>query len=126
MQNDITENKLESPAQKEKEHIKKSRIWNLLKMDEYFNKENLGNTLPFIFFLGFLVMVYISNNYYAEKTMRKKDKIKNELKELRSEYIFEKSKLMFGSIQSVVSDSVARMGIKESVVPPKKIIENKK
>lgn len=125
MQNNITENQVESTSSpKEKEN--KSRIWKWLKMDEYFNKENLGNTLPFIFFFGFLVMVYISNNYYAEKTIRQKDKIKNELKELRSEYISVKSALMFGSKQSEVAKIVAPMGIKESVVPPKKITENKK
>ena len=122
MQNNIIENHVESISSPKVKN-EKTGIWKWLKMDAYFNKENLGNSLPFIFFFGFLLMVYISNNYYAEKTIREKEKIKNELKELRSEYISVKSALIFGSKQSEVAKIVAPMGIKESVVPPQKITE---
>lgn len=77
---------------------------------------------PFFFFLMFMTMVYIANGYYAEDTVRKINKMENELKELRSEYIYTKSDLMFRSKQSEVAKSVADLGIKESTVPPKKIV----
>lgn len=79
---------------------------------------------PFFFFLMFMTMVYIANGYYAEDTVRKINKMENELKELRSEYIYTKSDLMFKSKQSEVAKSVADLGIKESTVPPKKIVVN--
>ncbi len=94
-------------------------------MSGYITKEYAVELLPFIIFLGFLGILYISNTYYAEKTTRKIDKINNELKELRSEYITSKSDLMFKSKQSEVAKTVELMELKESVVPPKIIILKK-
>ncbi|HRH01567.1 MAG TPA: FtsL-like putative cell division protein [Bacteroidia bacterium] len=83
--------------------------------------------VPFVFFLVFVAIVYISNTYYAEKILRKTNSVTNEIKELRSEYITSKSDLMFISKQSEVARAAAEMnlGIKESVVAPKKIIIEK-
>ena len=67
-------------------------------------------------------MLYIANSYYAEKTIRQIDRVNQELKEMRSEYISTKSELMIMSRQSQVAASVEELGLKESVVPPKKII----
>lgn len=78
--------------------------------------------LPFLFFLAFLGIVYISNIYYAEKKVREINAIRRELKELRYEYISEKSKLMHQSKQSEVSKSLEGTGIKELMVPPDKIV----
>ena len=83
--------------------------------------------IPFILFLVLIAIVYISNTYYAEKIMRKTNGVNNEIKELRSEYITSKSDLMFISKQSEVARAadVMKLGIKESVVAPKKIVLEK-
>jgi hypothetical protein len=82
---------------------------------------------PFVMFLTLVALLYISNSYYAERKIRQINKINNEIKELRSEYITSKSKLMFVSKQSEVAKTAEEMGlpIKESTTPPGKIIVNK-
>ena len=65
----------------------------------------------------------MANGYYAEQTVRKINKVTNELKELKSEYITSKSELMFISKQSEVAKLSVKLGIKESVTPPKKIVD---
>ena len=91
-----------------------------------FNIGNIVRQMPFIFFIGLLAILYIANTYYAEKTIREINQTKKELKDLRAEYIYTKSELMFSSRQSEISKMVADMEIKQSVVPPRKITESKK
>ena len=86
--------------------------------------ENLLRSMPFIFFLTFIAIIYIANSYMAEKTIRRIDSMNKELKTLRSEHISGKSELMFRSKQSEVAREVATLGIKESVEAPKKIVVN--
>ncbi|MGD0709799.1 MAG: FtsL-like putative cell division protein [Bacteroidales bacterium] len=85
-------------------------------------KDTAIKSLPFVFFLAFIAILYIANSYYAEKKIIQIEKIKKELKELRSESIENKSKLMLCSRQSEVFKRIAPFGLKESVVPPHKII----
>lgn len=87
------------------------------------NKSSLKQA-PFVLFLTVVALFYIANSYYAERKIRQINKINNELKELRSEYITSKSKLMFVSKQSEVAKTAEEMGlpIKESTTPPGKII----
>lgn len=77
--------------------------------------------LPFILFLGFIAILYIANGYYADDLIRKENKLKQENKEKRSEYISITSELMFASKQSEVAKSAEQIGLKEAVVPPIKI-----
>lgn len=78
--------------------------------------------LPYILFLALIAIFYIANGYYADDKIRQVNKVTNQLKELRSEYISTKSDLMFESKQSEVARSAEEMGLKEPVVPPTKII----
>ncbi|MFN7012790.1 MAG: FtsL-like putative cell division protein [Bacteroidia bacterium] len=89
-------------------------------------RESVVKTVPYFLFLSFLAIIYISNGYYAEDTVRALNNVNNELKELSSEYISTKSELMFRSKQSEVARALEPYGIKESVTPPKKIVVNKK
>ncbi len=90
----------------------------------FLNNNNLVRHIPFILFICFLTLLYIANGYYADDKIRKVNKITNELKELRSEYISTRSDLMFKSKQSEVAKAVEPLGLKESAAPPKKIIVN--
>lgn len=84
------------------------------------NEKNVKH-LPFILFLALLAIFYIANGYYADDKIREFNKITNELKELRSEYISTKSELMFASKQSEIAKSAFALGLKEPLVPPIKI-----
>ena len=87
----------------------------------FLTRKKTAKHLPFLLFLAFLAIIYIGNSYYAEKNIRRIEKLQRELKELRYEYVNTKSQLMQNSRQSKVATSLANKGIKESTVPPNKI-----
>ncbi len=87
----------------------------------FLTNEKTLKHLPFIVFLTIIAVFYIANGYYADDKIREVNRISNQLKELRSEYISTKSDLMFASKQSEVARSVEELGLKEPVVPPIKI-----
>jgi hypothetical protein len=88
----------------------------------FLSKDLTLKFLPFIFYLTFIALCYIANGYYAENKVRQVNKLTNELKELRSEFIITKSDLMFISKQSEVAKAAFSLGLVESKVPPFKIV----
>ena len=87
----------------------------------FLTNESTLKHLPFILFLALIAIFYIANGYYADDKIREVNKVSNQLKELRSEYISTKSELMFASKQSEVAKSAEQLGLTEPVVPPIKI-----
>ena len=88
----------------------------------YLSKGIVTGNLVFILYLGFLAMAYIGNTYYTEKKFKRIERIKNELKELRYQYITTKSALMFQGRQSEISKRALGHGLKETTRPPYKIL----
>jgi hypothetical protein len=117
---DINEKEVERPESPTKSNRK--NFGQLLDSLGVIEKEKVIAFIPFILYLTGIALVYISNSYYAEKNIRDIDKLANELKEHRYEYITTKSELMFRSKQSEIANKLEALGIKESVVPPKKIV----
>jgi len=78
---------------------------------------------PYFLFLAFLGIIYITNRYSAEKTMRADQKLQKELKELRAESLTTAAELTNASRQSQVAKLVNdnNLDLKESLVPPKRI-----
>lgn len=89
----------------------------------FLSRERNIRLLPFFLFLTLLVMVYIGNTYYAEKTEREIQALRSSLKELRYEFITTRSELMHRSQQSEIARRLQNTGIKESRVPPVKVIK---
>jgi ABC-type transport system involved in cytochrome bd biosynthesis fused ATPase/permease subunit len=89
----------------------------------FLTKERAVRLLPFFLFLTLLAMFYIANTYYAEKTERDIQALRKSLKELRYEYITTKSEMMNQSQQSEVAKRLKNINIKESRVPPVKVIK---
>jgi hypothetical protein len=116
-----------SASTSSKKSIKKERAVIDVINGNFLTNASAVKQIPFILFLVLVAIVYISNTYYAEKILRKTNNVNNEIKELRSEYITSKSDLMFISKQSEVARAAEAMkiGIKESVVAPKKIVVEK-
>jgi hypothetical protein len=112
------------PEKKEKTAATPPAAKNIMRFldGSFMTKENVVDLLPFLLFISGIGIFYIGNRYYSEKHVFKMNAISNELKELRSEYITTKSDLMFKSKQSEVAKAIAETGLKESVVPPKKIV----
>lgn len=89
----------------------------------FLTKENLLKQIPFMVFITFLGIFYIANSYNAEKTIIDINRTKKQLEELRYEYITTKSTLMFQSKQSEVAYRLAASQVKESTVPPVKLVK---
>lgn len=89
-------------------------------------KESFLDHLPYILFLAILALTYIANGFLAEQNIRQLNRVNNELKELRSEYITIKSELMYKSKQSELARIIEErgLGLKESFEPPKKIVSH--
>ena len=87
----------------------------------FLTRKKVIRALPFILFLMLLGIVYITNIFQVERTKRQLDDLDEQLRELRYEYISSRSKLMFESKPSEVSSKLEDTGIRESLVPPKKI-----
>lgn len=114
------ESKVEKPQKPRKKGVLAKGLSSVFSGTFLTNESTLKH-LPFILFLALIAIFYIANGYYADDKIREVNKVSNQLKELRSEYISTKSELMFASKQSEVAKSAEGLGLKEPLVPPTKI-----
>lgn len=114
------ESKVQKPQKARKKGVLAKGLYSVFSGTFLTNESTLRH-LPFILFLTLIAIFYIANGYYADDKIREVNKVSNQLKELRSEYISTKSELMFASKQSEVAKSAEALGLKEPVVPPIKI-----
>ena len=122
--NSIRQMQEEVPEPPKKKRSSKSarKFLKIMHVFGIFNRNQVVKMMPFILFLTMLILFYIGNSYYAERTVREINKVKNDLKEKRAEFISTSSELMFRTKQSEVAKAIAPMEIKESTEPQKKII----
>lgn len=92
------------------------------KMDAFFQDGLPVKYLPQVMFGMLIVLFYIGNTHYAERTIRKIDKVKRETEDLRADYTTLKSDYMEASKQSEVARNVLPLGLEESKTPPFQII----
>lgn len=88
----------------------------------------VAQQLPFILFLTFLAIIYISNRYHAERIFRKVSETQTEVKNLRAEQITTTAKLMNMSKPSGVAQLVEERGLelKELSKPPQVLTKKTK
>jgi len=89
-----------------------------------FNGSRFLSAMPFILFITGLAILYIYNANRAIKIVSESDKISQEIKTYRAEYISVKSELMYKSKQSQIADSVIQLGLQELTEPPLKIVKS--
>lgn len=77
--------------------------------------------LPFIAFLAFLGLLYISNRHLAERTVRQIDRLGREVKELSWDYKSLSAELMKLTTQSEIAKRADTLGLKERTQPPIKL-----
>lgn len=95
------------------------------KIDEILSVETILRNIGYFLFLAFLLIVYIGNTHYSEKTIRRIDRMKSQLREDRWKYMTAKNKLMFNTKQTELAQKVKDLGLKELKNPPKKIVIDK-
>jgi hypothetical protein len=112
---------IEEPPEKPQQQ-KGPRVKDFLN-GQVLNRETVSNQLPYILFLAFLAVIYISNRYRYEKLVKHEQLLQKEVKNLRAESITTAAQLVFISKQSEVAKLVESkgLGLEESTVPPKKI-----
>ena len=89
------------------------------------SRENTKKDFPFIFFIIFILIIFISNTFSAQHTQREINKTKEEVQVLRIKSIYMKSLLMESTRPTRMAELVKDMGLKESEVPPQKIFVKK-
>ena len=109
------------PPKKKRSTKSARRFLKIMHVFGIFNRNQVVRMMPYILFLTVLILFYIGNSYYAERTIREINKVKTDLKEKRAEFISTSSELMFRTKQSEVAKAIAPLGIKESTEPQKKI-----
>ena len=124
----MEEQKVSAPEESQKEGVHPVRKVNRVKaffhgviVGDFFSRDSFFKTIPYLVYLTILAIIYISNTYYAVKTLRKIENIKTEMKELRFQYISSKSELMYYGKQTEIAKRVLSAGIKETKIPPYKI-----
>lgn len=124
--NQIAESQVEQTAKPAKKGLKwlSSGMKSVLDGNIFTNVKVIG-LLPYLGFITGLGILLIFNANYAERTIIEIGKTKRLNEELRYEYITTKAKLMQLSRQSQLVKTLASSGLKESTVPPKKILVEK-
>jgi|GEM_PF-1334848 len=92
---------------------------------EFLSEKTLVDNLPFVGFVGGLLIVLIGWGYYTESIAKKELKLEKELGELNSEYFTLGSEYNRLSRQTQVANRLKESGLIESIDPPKKIKVNK-
>ena len=87
-------------------------------LDSVLNTEWLNRNFLFILFIALLGWFHIGNNHKAVNYIRSIHKMEKQVKELRWQYMTEKSELMHDSKQSEVAAKVEKIGLKELIDPP--------
>ncbi|PKP25888.1 MAG: S-adenosyl-methyltransferase [Bacteroidetes bacterium HGW-Bacteroidetes-2] len=98
----------------------KQKIYQILK-GKFLVSEDAFKNWRFIIFLSLLALVMISSAHSADKKVHKISKLNTQVKELRSEFVDVRSKLMKVKMESKVIASLDGKGLKPSINPPHKI-----
>ena len=118
-------NRYKEQKQEKKGESLFSKIDRLFRVDTSFDSGLPVRFVPYGFYFTCLGLFYIGNNHYAEKTIRKINRLEEEVEDLRANYTTLKADYMFASKQSEVAKRVKRLGLEESETPPYKIIVEK-
>ena len=107
---------------------RESRLYNYL--NRTFGLEKLiGEDNPWpiehfgrIVWVAFLIIIYIGSNHNAERLVRRLQKTKAEVDELRAHYTTLQAAFMKTGKQSEIRKQVEALGLGESQVPPQIIV----
>lgn len=99
-----------------------SAIERFIRIDQTVTEVIHVKFLPQIVFTAFLCVIYIANRHYAEKNVRAINILEQQVDDLRADFTTLKADYMYASKQSEVVKKAASLGLKESLVPPEKIV----
>ena len=118
----MAENVYRKPESKHKKRSKLSFLSNAFSMGSAFENGVPLRYFPVFLLFFFLVIVYIGNGHFSDKTARKIRRLEQSVENLRVDYITLKEESMVASKQSEVARRVGEIGLVESLEPPYKIV----
>lgn len=127
IKNEYTEVKEEQPKKekqaKQKRESRLGKAFRSILDGSILTRENVVRLLPFGIYIVGLTIIYIANSYYTEKTIRRIDRTKRELRELECEYTAVKANVMTMTRQSEIAKMLAgkNSDVEELKAPPMKI-----
>ena len=98
----------------------KQNFLNIIKGKFLVNDDALKNW-RFIIFLSFLALVMIASSHSADKKVHQIAKLSNQVKELKSEYVDIRMKLMQSKMESKIISAMSERGLVPSETAPQKI-----
>ena len=98
----------------------KQSFYNIIKGKFLVNDDALKNW-RFIIFLSVLALIMIGSSHTADKKVHRIAELSNEVKELKSEYLDIRKKLMQSKMESKITAAMAQRGLMPSETPPQKI-----
>ena len=99
----------------------KKNFYNILK-GKFLVSDDAFRNWRFIIFLSVLALVMIASSHSADKKVHQIAKMNNEVKELKSEYVDVRMKLMRSKMESKLIKAMEGRGLNPSITPPNKII----
>ena len=117
-------NTLRSPQKEERKTVF-THMGKMLKVDQLFEEGLPVKYLPYVLYVAAILIFYIGNAHNSERTIRKIDKLKSEVNDLRADYTTLKADRMYKSKQSEVAKEVTGIELEESIQPPYKIVLKK-
>lgn len=92
---------------------------------DIFTKDGFVSLFPFLIYIVFLSMFYITNVYIAEDMSREIARLNRKVEDLHVEYVYLKSEITKVTKQSNMAVMLKDKGIKESVEPLRRIVVEK-
>ncbi|MAP54704.1 MULTISPECIES: FtsL-like putative cell division protein [Altibacter] len=98
----------------------KKSFYNIMK-GKFLISDDAFKNWRFIIFLSVLALIMIASSHSADKKVHRIAQLNNEVKELKSEYVDVRMRLMQTKMESKIIAAMARRGLQPSVTPPQKI-----
>lgn len=111
----------ESVKAAKKKNPQSKRAFVQIMNGEFLSKDNFVQNLPFVFFLGFLLVVLIAWGYYAETTTKKEVTLERDLGELNSEFSTLASEFNAQRGRPQIAQKLIETGVVEAIESPRKV-----
>lgn len=95
-------------------------FYNIVK-GKFLISEGALRNWPFVVFLSLLALVMIGSSHSADKKVHQISKLNTQVKELKSEYVDVRMKLMQSKMESKIILQMENKGLVPSTTPPKRI-----
>ncbi len=102
----------------------KKNFYNLIK-GKFLVSDDAFKNWRFIIFLSILALIMIASSHQADKKVHEISRLNNEVKELKSEYVDVRMKLMQAKMETKIIRSMENRGLFPSEIQPQKIIIKK-